>query len=432
MDMSSAVFSYKCRLDEGILFSPNTGAEIRLNESAIAIVRSLLAGQSPAEIALAISREYSVKKSDALNDIHELLQCIANPPGDSCVEIEKDLPSLPAFPFALEIELTQRCNWSCSFCYNSLRSGGAYKGAAFIDSDLVMHMLDECAEEGLLRVRYSGGEPTLHPKLNDFISRAHELGLYQIIFTNGSRLEPKFIELWHKHGVREVMLSLHGPQEIHDSLVRVRNGYSRVCSAVQLCREAGLKVVLEMTLVRHNQQFVADTMRIAGQLGVSEFRIMRYVPRSEFDTSGHAISDESFKEIVDMVGNRPAADALRVLFPCSQRYCLSVSPKPIEDSVEIQNRSRVLLGHCRAGLNWVSISQAGELRLCPHSTRGLGNLRDAGSIKSLWSQNVKPVAANLLAAGAEHCGGCVAANRCAGGCPLRNSALLAVGASTQN
>jgi len=84
MDMSSAVFSYKCRLDEGILFSPNTGAEIRLNESAIAIVRSLLAGQSPAEIALAISREYSVKKSDALNDIHELLQYIANPPGDSC------------------------------------------------------------------------------------------------------------------------------------------------------------------------------------------------------------------------------------------------------------------------------------------------------------------------------------------------------------
>ena len=82
------------------------------------------------------------------------------------------------------IVVTKGCNFLCPFCHNALlvnRTGEAQE----FDEEEIISFLNK--RKGVLEgVVITGGEPLLHPELENFIVRVRELGYKVKLDTNGS------------------------------------------------------------------------------------------------------------------------------------------------------------------------------------------------------------------------------------------------------
>lgn len=85
------------------------------------------------------------------------------------------------------IVFTKGCNFLCPFCHNALLVNKVDQ-AQEIDEEEIISFLKK--RTGVLEgVVITGGEPLLHPGLEDFIVRVRELGYRVKLDTNGSRPE---------------------------------------------------------------------------------------------------------------------------------------------------------------------------------------------------------------------------------------------------
>jgi len=84
------------------------------------------------------------------------------------------------------IDLTNRCNMDCPICFaNANQSGYVYEP----DYETVVKMMEMLRSEEPIKctaLQFSGGEPTVYPKLPEVIRKAKELGFAQVqVATNG-------------------------------------------------------------------------------------------------------------------------------------------------------------------------------------------------------------------------------------------------------
>lgn len=104
------------------------------------------------------------------------------------------------------IEITNSCNFNCSFCYSSKRS----KRALTVDEfRIICEKIKPFTDYIYLHVM---GEPLLHPHLEELLQIAAEFKFQVNITTNGS-LIPKQTELLLKYPPRQINISLHDLEE---------------------------------------------------------------------------------------------------------------------------------------------------------------------------------------------------------------------------
>jgi MoaA/NifB/PqqE/SkfB family radical SAM enzyme len=102
-------------------------------------------------------------------------------------------------PVNVEIDLSNRCQMGCSFCHfahthskGPLAHKREFDTGDLMDYQLALDILEQLNDAGVRSITWSGGgEPTLHPKIAQIVTYAHELGFDQGIYTNGLRLEYK-------------------------------------------------------------------------------------------------------------------------------------------------------------------------------------------------------------------------------------------------
>lgn len=86
------------------------------------------------------------------------------------------------------IAFTQGCNFRCPFCHNGELIPGEAAVRSIVSEAYVFQFLE--ARRGRLEgLVVSGGEPTIHPDLPEFLRRVKAMGLQTKLDTNGSRPE---------------------------------------------------------------------------------------------------------------------------------------------------------------------------------------------------------------------------------------------------
>lgn len=99
----------------------------------------------------------------------------------------------------LDVELTERCNFSCPHCSVGLSAGDAAAGAKELDAKAVSAVLEEASALGCLVVRLTGGEPLLRPDFEDIYLAARRLGLRVMLFTNAALLTERTADFLAKY-----------------------------------------------------------------------------------------------------------------------------------------------------------------------------------------------------------------------------------------
>ncbi len=104
------------------------------------------------------------------------------------------------------IEITNLCNFSCSFCCKTVRR------KKFVSPEEFSAILFKIKPYTNYLYLHVLGEPLLHPQLETLLSIAHESGFFVNITTNGSLIAKKR-EILTRQPIRQFNISLHDAEE---------------------------------------------------------------------------------------------------------------------------------------------------------------------------------------------------------------------------
>ena len=105
------------------------------------------------------------------------------------------------------IELTDKCNFSCPFCYINENGKEHHSLPRF---DELKQTLDFLIDKGLLYCTLSGGECLTHPDFSRIYSHLKKHGVLVSVFSNGYLIDDTIISLFKQYKPFKVEISIYG------------------------------------------------------------------------------------------------------------------------------------------------------------------------------------------------------------------------------
>lgn len=149
----------------------------------------------------------------------------------------------------LRISVTDRCNFRCIYCMPKDKFGPYYSflpKSRFLTFEEIARLARIFLETGGKKIRITGGEPLLRPKLEDLIEQLAGLsGLADLcLTTNGSLLTLDKARLLKDAGLNRITISLDGLDDITFARINdVGCAASKVLAAIENAQAAGLTPV---------------------------------------------------------------------------------------------------------------------------------------------------------------------------------------------
>lgn len=133
---------------------------------------------------------------------------------------------LPIFPKIMLIELTNRCNHRCSFCFNRLST----RKKGNINAKLLASILKEAYKLGTREVGfYTTGEPLLFKNIEQYIKLAKETGYdYIYISTNGALASYDKVKGLISAGLNSIKFSINAATRETYKLIHGKDDFNRV------------------------------------------------------------------------------------------------------------------------------------------------------------------------------------------------------------
>ena len=180
----------------------------------------------------------------------------------------------------------------------------------------------------------SGAEVTTFDDLDRYIQFAASLGWFKKIQiqTNGRRLsDKKYLKHLIDCGVNEFFISIHGLEEVHDSITRTRGAFRETMRGLKNLEAFDVNVISNTVLTKTNYHDIAPLMTLLSREKVSEIHMWNFFPMERTDTRDFVVSMKDFVQLIPRILSigRQAGKALVLKsFP----ECLSMGEPGFFDS----------------------------------------------------------------------------------------------------
>lgn len=161
-------------------------------------------------------------------------------------------------PRAVNWHLWTRCNYKCSYCFATFED---LPKKSYLDKQDSFKMLNDLVEFGASKITFVGGEPMLHPFLDELLDEAKKLKLTTCIVSNGSRITKKFLD-GNRQNIDWIGLSIDASNdELHSKLGRglnkdiSRSKSNHLENAIKvwdLCKEYNIRMKLNTVVCKIN------------------------------------------------------------------------------------------------------------------------------------------------------------------------------------
>ncbi|KZX16868.1 antilisterial bacteriocin subtilosin biosynthesis protein AlbA [Methanobrevibacter cuticularis] len=340
-------------------------------------------------------------------------------------------PFVPGAPFQVVWNITKACNMRCIHCYESAST----RQNDELSKNQVINGLDQMAHVGVASVAFSGGEPSIHPNILDFIKHVDDIGMCAAMATNGYTLSDEYkAEKFVNEGLEFIQISLDGinPQT-HDSFRMVDGAWNNAVETIKNFVDLGIFVEVATTVTEHNLDEIPEMIDFLRDLGVNWFMLYNFIPTG----NGNEVLD------IDLAPE----DRLNLLKTAykennNDMQILSTAPQyaPVAESMSSNEDNMIpthfynpeytnpmlmqlaeFIGGCGAGRFYMSIEPNGDLYPCvffPHEDDvKAGNLLE-NDFEDVWLKNnvLKELRDKTILKG--YCRECDSRNIC-GGCRAR-------------
>ncbi len=164
---------------------------------------------------------------------------------------------------------TYQCNFHCSYCYQApyLSLNGTLSKALI---DAFFSYVQRHWGDRNKYITLFGGEPLLPGKvykkhLAYFLDQCAGYQMDVAVVTNGYHLK-EYVDLFARANIREIQLTLDGPEEIHNMRRPHKNGaktFHRIAASIDECLNRGWQVNLRMVVDKDNINALPGLARFA-------------------------------------------------------------------------------------------------------------------------------------------------------------------------
>jgi SynChlorMet cassette radical SAM/SPASM protein ScmF len=197
--------------------------------------------------------------------------------------------------------LTEGCNLRCRHCWIAPKyqtEGNSYPA---LDLELFKSVIEQAKPLGLTGVKLTGGEPLLHPKIQEILEYIQTQDLRLIVETNGVLCTPQLASKMAACKNTFVSVSLDGADaENHEWVRGVTGCFEPALRGIKNLAEEGLRPQVIMTIMRKNRDQMESVVRLAERLGAGsvKFNIVQPTARGErMHFTGEALEID---ELVDL------------------------------------------------------------------------------------------------------------------------------------
>lgn len=185
-----------------------------------------------------------------------------------------------------ELILTSRCNFNCPYC-----RGIKNEDKGDISFDEAKYIIDLWTKDNLKNIRFSGGEPTLWPRLIDLIKYSKHKKIKRIaISTNGSADTSFYHELINA-GVNDFSISLDSCcSSTGNKMSGYANKYEKVINNIRELSKITY-VTIGCVITEHNEKEIDDLIKFSLNLGVSDIRLITAAQRSKYLNKFNAVGN---------------------------------------------------------------------------------------------------------------------------------------------
>lgn len=238
----------------------------------------------------------------------------------------------------LRISVTDRCNFRCVYCMPKEIFGPDYpflSQSELLTFDEIGRLAALLSELGVRKIRLTGGEPLLRPRLERLVEQLASIpGLSDISMTTNGSILAKKAEALSQAGLNRVSVSLDAlDQQVFSAMNDVDFEVERVLAGIEAAAAAGLNPIKINMVVKR---------------GVNDGEILPMV--RHFRGSGHILRFIEYMDVGNTNGWRmeevlPAAQVVEMI---NQEFPI----EPIEENYrgEVANRYRFLDGSGELGI----------------------------------------------------------------------------------
>ena len=198
------------------------------------------------------------------------------------------------------VVFTSGCNFRCPFCHN----GGLLedKKSQKITPEEVLDFL-KTRQNKLQGVVISGGEPTLHKDLEDFIIKIRDLGFKIKLDTNGSN-PSVLIDLVNKNLIDYVAMDIKSPIKKYKEATNSNIDTENIKESIDFLLKGKVDYEFRTTVVKESLSF--DDFRIIAQeiKGAKRYFLQKFISEHAFDETFRdktTYTKEEFEKIKEIL-----------------------------------------------------------------------------------------------------------------------------------
>lgn len=180
------------------------------------------------------------------------------------------------FPVTIEIDLTNRCNHRCSFCFYAEHIS---TDKSTIETEVALQLLSDLKECGAKGVSFTGGgEPMIHKDFATILEHAANIGLDCGLITNGSAITPKNVDILAK-SLAWIRVSAAGGDADSYQAVQGVDHFDKVVNNIRLLQQAKIRsdspinIGVRMLVTPRNVDSVVNFAKVLGPVGINYLQV---------------------------------------------------------------------------------------------------------------------------------------------------------------
>ena len=245
----------------------------------------------------------------------------------------------------LRVSVTERCNFRCQYCMPEKPFSWVPRENLLSFEELFL-FIKVGIDEGITKIRITGGEPLLRKDLPSFIKMINDYksGLDLAITTNGFLLEDVAADL-KEAGLQRLNISLDSLKEEVAAKIAQKDVLKKVQKGIDKALEVGLGVKINnVPLKGINDVEVLDILEYAKSKGMS-VRYIEYMENSHAKEKLQGMKAEEIQEIIAQKYNFKEvpreASSPAALFELEDGYRFGIIDPHKHDFCEDCNRIRL-------------------------------------------------------------------------------------------
>lgn len=281
----------------------------------------------------------------------------------------------------LRISLTDNCNLRCFYCMPE-EDYHFTPNNQLMQADEIESIVKAFVEEGVNKIRLTGGEPLVRKDFANILNRLANLGIQLTMTTNATRLH-EFVNEIKNAGIQSLNISLDTLQRDRFILMTKRDQHEQVMRNIQLMLDNGIGVKVNVVAMKGiNDSEILDFIEWTKNTPI-HIRFIEFMP---FD--GNRWNREkviTLQEILDKVKLfYDFSPIQRTPHETAKNYQV---PGHIGSFAVISTMSAPFCGDC----NRIRLTADGKMKNCLFSTSEtdlLAAFRNGEDIKPLIHQNI--------------------------------------------